>query len=88
MLHEKYTKEILFKFAAGSCFITKTSLPPYSKLSATNSPHTLKARALIVDVPYRRAIGNLMYLAVCTRPDISAAVSSLSRFNEDPGQAH
>ena len=37
---------------------------------------------------YRSAIGSLMYLAVCTRPDIAAAVSSLSRFNANPGRAH
>ena len=39
-------------------------------------------------IPYRSAIGSLMYLAVCTRPDIVAAVSSLSRFNGNPGMAH
>ena len=39
-------------------------------------------------IPYRSAIGSLMYLAVCTRPDISAAVSCLSRFNHNPGMPH
>ena len=36
------------------------------------------------DILFRSTIGSLMYLAVCTRPDISAAVNSLSRFNGDP----
>ena len=67
----KYTKEILLKYAARSCRATSTPLPPYIKLSAADSPHTTEARALMVDVPYRSAIGSLMYLAVCTRPDIS-----------------
>ena len=39
-------------------------------------------------IPYKSAIGLLMYLPVCTRPDISAAISSLSRFNSKPGMAH
>ena len=39
-------------------------------------------------IPYRSAIGSLMYMAVCTRPDIHAAISSLSRFNANPGRAH
>ena len=37
---------------------------------------------------HRSAIGSLMYFAVCTRPDIALAISSLSRFNANPGQAH
>ncbi len=37
---------------------------------------------------YREAIGSLMYASVATRPDISFAVSTLSRFLEDPGNAH
>jgi len=38
--------------------------------------------------PYREAIGALQYLSVCTRPDISMAVSSASRFMEDPKDHH
>ena len=38
--------------------------------------------------PYRHVIGKLMYLAVCIRPDISEAVSELSRFNANPELKH
>ena len=37
---------------------------------------------------YRRAIGNLLYLANCTRPDLSFAVSFLGQFCEAPLKAH
>ncbi len=39
-------------------------------------------------VPYREAIGSLMYASVATRPDIGFAVSTLSRFLDNPGSAH
>jgi hypothetical protein len=38
--------------------------------------------------PYREAVGSLMYAAVATRPDITFAVSTLSQFLENPGEAH
>ena len=68
LLQEKYTREVLFKFAADAYRVVSTPLPPYSKLSAADSPQTPEARALMVDVPYRSAIGSLMYLAVCVCP--------------------
>ena len=39
-------------------------------------------------VPYMSAIGSLMYLATCTRPDLAAAVSELSKFSQNPGIVH
>jgi hypothetical protein len=37
---------------------------------------------------YSHMIGSLMYLASVTRPDISFAVSKLSRFTSNPGDDH
>jgi hypothetical protein len=42
------------------------------------------ASELAKDVPYREAIGSLMYLMVGTRPDIAFAMSQLSKFVESP----
>ena len=39
-------------------------------------------------VPYREAIGSLMYVVVGTRLDITYAVSYLARFMANPGHAH
>ncbi|KAG7583422.1 hypothetical protein ISN44_As08g029370 [Arabidopsis suecica] len=40
------------------------------------------------EVPYLSAIGALMYLANCTRPDISFSVNLLARFSSSPTRRH
>ena len=40
------------------------------------------------EVPYMSAIGALMYLANCTRPDIAFSVNLLSRYSSAPTQRH
>ncbi|GJT11281.1 retrovirus-related pol polyprotein from transposon TNT 1-94, partial [Tanacetum coccineum] len=39
-------------------------------------------------VTYSNAVGNLMYLMVCTRPDIAYAVSVVSRYLANPVKKH
>ena len=70
------------------CRAASTPLEPGSKLDASQQPTTIAGKFEMVDVPYRSAIGSLMYLSTCTRPDISAAVSELSKFSQNPGMAH
>ncbi|GKD04760.1 retrotransposon protein, putative, ty1-copia subclass [Tanacetum coccineum] len=38
--------------------------------------------------PYANAVGSLMYLMMCTRPDIVYAVSVVSRYLANPGKNH
>jgi hypothetical protein len=40
------------------------------------------------EVPYLSAIGVLMYLANCTRPDIAFAVNLLARYSAAPTRRH
>nr|GEY07578.1 retrotransposon protein, putative, Ty1-copia subclass [Tanacetum cinerariifolium] len=39
-------------------------------------------------VPYANAVGSLMYLMVCMRPDIAYAASIVSRYLANPGKKH
>ena len=40
------------------------------------------------EIPYASAIGSIMYAMLCTRPDVSFALSATSRFQSNPGEAH
>jgi len=65
-----------------------TPLAPHFRLSSEQSPTTLEDKAYMEHVPYASAVGSLMYAMACTRPDISQAVSVVSRFMANPGKAH
>jgi hypothetical protein len=39
-------------------------------------------------VPFRSALGSLMYLVIGSRPDIAFAVSTMAQFANNPGWAH
>ena len=39
-------------------------------------------------VPHASVVGSLMYVMVCTRPDIAHEVGVLSRFMSNPGKEH
>jgi len=58
------------------------------KLSASQSPKTPEDVASMRNILYREAVGSLMYASLGTRPDITFAVTWLSKFLENPGQPY
>jgi hypothetical protein len=65
-----------------------TPLPTALTLSTNDSPQTKEELDDMKNVPYRQALGSLMWLQVATQPDLSYAVNLLSRFANNPGQKH
>ncbi len=80
--------DILHKFNMGSCHPVATPLDPGVKLSIADSPKSKKEELEMRNIPYREAVGSLLYISIATRPDISYAVGVLSRFSSNPGMAH
>ena len=39
-------------------------------------------------VPYASTVGSLMYVMLCTRPDICYAVGMINRYQSNPGSKH
>lgn len=78
-----YTKKILERFNHINCSPSPTPAEPGMKLSSSAFDSNKK-----VEFPYREAIGSLMYLMVCTRPDIAYIVGVLSRYVEKPTTVH
>lgn len=70
------------------CSPNSTPLPAGINLTADDSPSTEEERREMEKIPYREALGSLMWLQVSTRPDLSFTVNLLSRFSNNPGILH
>jgi hypothetical protein len=55
---------------------------------ATVTSSAVKAHPVPTGVPYCELVGALLYLSVCTRPDIAHAVGLLARFMSAPKKQH
>ena len=85
---ELYIKQVLEKFGMTNCKPVTTPMNASEKISKEDSPQSEEEKDYMKNVPYQEAIGSLMYLAQCTRPDIIYAVNKLSRYNTNPGPKH
>ena len=65
-----------------------TPLAAYFRLFAECCPQSEEDIDRMSNVPYSSVVGSLMYAMVCTRPDVSHAVSVVSRYMHNPGKDH
>jgi len=72
----------------GNCKVVSTPFASHFKLSAESFPRSEEDIEKISHVPYSSVVGSLMYAVVCTRPDLSHAVSVVSRYMHNPSRAH
>jgi hypothetical protein len=84
----KYIKRILARFNMKDAKPVSLSLAVHFKLSHAQCPTTVKEKELMFKVLYDKAVGSLMYLMVCTRPEISLAMGKVSRYMSNPGKIH
>jgi hypothetical protein len=63
-------------------------IPVGARLTVEQCPKTQEEIEDMAHVPYASVVGSLMYVMVCTRPDISHAVGVLRRYMSTPGKEH
>ncbi|KAE8695627.1 Potassium transporter 10 [Hibiscus syriacus] len=86
--HAEYINKVLSRFKMQDAKPVSTPLGVHFRLSKEQSPKTEEERAHMVKVPYASAIGSLMYVMVCTRPDIAQEVGAVSKHMNNPGKVH
>ena len=85
---EAYIETVLARFNMQDSKATSTPMNTAIKLTSKMSPQTEEELEQMANIPYQEAVGCLIYLAQCSRPDILFAVKQLSRYNTNPGSSH
>ena len=83
-----YIDKVLHRFGMQNA---KRGYVPVSQgitISKDQCPNSLDEKDHMSKVPYASAIGSIMYAMVCTRPDVSYALSMTSRYQSNPGEGH
>ena len=57
-------------------------------LSQDQCPMTAEKKEYMKTISYASAVGSLMYVMLCTRPDICYSVGIVSRYQSNPGREH
>ena len=85
---QTYVEKVLQRFNMNNSKPITVPLATHFKLSADMSPKTNMEMEHISSVPYSSAVGSIMYAMVCTRLDISHAVSVVSKYMAYPRREH
>ncbi|KAH9658397.1 hypothetical protein KPL70_023479 [Citrus sinensis] len=88
LTQQNYIQMVLVKFGMDEAKQVQTPLASHFKLSAAQCPQTEAEQQRMACIPYSSAVGSLRYAMVLTRPDISHAVSMVSRFMANSGYEH
>ena len=57
-------------------------------LSKRDCSTTPQERERMDRIPYASAVGSIMYVMTCTRPDVAYSLGVVSRYQSDPGENH
>ncbi|KAH9288545.1 hypothetical protein KI387_032662, partial [Taxus chinensis] len=85
---EDYIYKVLERFNMQNAKPVSTPMAGHFKLSKDQCPSSHEEVKYMTRVPYALAVGSLMYVMVCTRPDIAQAVGVVSRYMANPGKEH
>ncbi|KAG8474963.1 hypothetical protein CXB51_031688 [Gossypium anomalum] len=83
-----YIEKVLCRFNMQSAKPVSTPLAAHFRLSSALSPQSDDKIKYMSHVPYFSVVGSLMYAMVYSLPDLSYAVSAVSRYMANPGKEH
>lgn len=83
-----YIERVLKRFNMSNVKEAATPLSQSFKLSKSQAPKSKQESLEMDQIPYASVVGSIMYIMICTRPDLSHALSVTIRYMSDPGKDH
>ena len=83
-----YIKKVLRRFNMHNAIPVSTPLGPHFRLSSTLCPESFYDIEYMFRVPYTSTVGSLMCSMVCSHPNLSYALSVVSRYMSNPCREH
>jgi hypothetical protein len=83
-----YLEKALKKFSLHACNPTPAPIVKGDKFGSFHSPRNQYEIDQIKSVTYASAVGRLMYVQVCTRPDLAFVIGMLGRYQKNPSISH
>ena len=83
-----YVKKVLERFSMENAKLVSTPLVNHFRLSTSQCPKTVEEIEDMSKVLYASAVGCLMYVIVCTKPDLAHAVNMVSKYMANPEKQH
>jgi hypothetical protein len=88
-LHQAaYIERLVERFGLSKAHSQPTPAASSVIVGAAMSPRTVEEYEQMKNVPYREAVGALLYCSTMTRPDIANAVRIAARYCDKPGPGH
>nr|GEY65519.1 hypothetical protein [Tanacetum cinerariifolium] len=83
-----YIEKILKQYCIENSKCESIPMQKKIKLSKSHGASTPAELKCMQNVPYASAVGSIMYVVRCTRPDVAFAQNVTSRFQQNPGDIH
>ena len=83
-----YINKVLHRFNMHDAKPVSTPIAPHFKLSAARCPSSNEDVEYMSKVSYSSVVGSLMYAIICSRLDLSYAMSLVSRYMSNLGKEH
>ena len=83
LLQDQYIETVMKRFNFEDAYPVSTPMDPGSRLTSISESQNPADETL-----YRSILGSMMYLMLCTRPDLAFAIGRLSMYSSNPSTEH